>query len=432
MNISAHPPSTRNIAIIGAGISGMGAAFALAQHHNVTLYESSATLGGHARTKIAGRNGDQPVDTGFIVFNYANYPNLTRLFETLDVPVCESNMSFGASLQGGKIEYALANFGAMFAQKKNLLNPKFLRMIADILRFNARGLKASRDTSMTVRDLLVKLGTGDWFRDYYLLPLSGAIWSTPVEQILDFPAYAMMNFFENHALLSHTGQHQWYTVSGGSVEYVRRLQAALERRGVDIRLKTAVKGVSRNPVGVSVQTAEAPPAFYDEVVFATHSDDSLRLLEDATDFEQEQLSAVQYQPNEMILHADPSVMPHNKQCWSSWIYSEAADKTSDRIDLTYWMNSLQPIPKDDPHFVTLNTTRTIKQELIYDQATFRHPVYDLAALQAQQNIAAQNGKNHTWFCGAWMKNGFHEDGLSSALDVATAIEEQTALRVAAE
>ncbi|XAT59779.1 FAD-dependent oxidoreductase [Rhodobacteraceae bacterium Araon29] len=432
MNISAHPPSTRNIAIIGAGISGMGAAFALAQHHNVTLYESGATLGGHARTKIAGRNGDQPVDTGFIVFNYANYPNLTRLFETLDVPVCESNMSFGASLQGGKIEYALANFGAMFAQKKNLLNPKFLRMIADILRFNARGLKASRDTSMTVRDLLVKLGTGDWFRDYYLLPLSGAIWSTPVEQILDFPAYAMMNFFENHALLSHTGQHQWYTVSGGSVEYVRRLQAALERRGVDIRLKTAVKGVSRNPVGVSVQTAEAPPAFYDEVVFATHSDDSLRLLEDATDFEHEQLSAVQYQPNEMILHADPSVMPHNKQCWSSWVYSEAADKTSDRIDLTYWMNSLQPIPKDDPHFVTLNTTRTIKQELIYDQATFRHPVYDLAALQAQQNIAAQNGKNHTWFCGAWMKNGFHEDGLSSALDVATAIEEQTALRVAAE
>ena len=347
------------------------------------------------------------MDTGFIVFNYANYPNLTRLFETLDVPVCESNMSFGASLQGGKIEYALANFGAMFAQKKNLLNPKFLRMIADILRFNARGLKASRDTSMTVRDLLVKLGTGDWFRDYYLLPLSGAIWSTPVEQILDFPAYAMMNFFENHALLSHTGQHQWYTVSGGSVEYVRRLQAALERRGVDIRLKTAVKGVSRNPVGVSVQTAEAPPAFYDEVVFATHSDDSLRLLEDATDFEQEQLSAVQYQPNEMILHADPSVMPHNKQCWSSWVYSEAADKTSDRIDLTYWMNSLQPIPKDDPHFVTLNTTRTIKQELIYDQATFRHPVYDLAALQAQQNIAAQNGKNHTWFCGAWMLSLIH-------------------------
>ena len=432
MNILAHPTSARNIAVIGAGISGMGAAYALAQHHRVTLYESGATLGGHARTIVAGRNGNQPVDTGFIVFNYANYPNLTKLFDDLNVPVCKSNMSFGASLKGGEIEYALATLGAVFAQKKNLLNPKFLRMTADILRFNAKGFKAANDTSMTVRDLLAKLGTGEWFRDYYLLPLSGAIWSTPVEQILDFPAYALMNFFENHALLSHKGQHQWYTVNGGSVEYVRRLQAALERREVDIRLKTAVKGVRRNPVGVSVQTAEEAPEFYDEVIFATHSDDSLRLLEDATEFERTQLSAVQYQPNDIILHADPSVMPKNKRCWSSWVYTEAADKTSDRIDLSYWMNSLQPIPKDDPHFVTLNTTRPIKQELIYDQTTFRHPVYDLAALQAQQSIAAQNGTHHTWFCGAWMKNGFHEDGLSSGLDVATAIDAQTALRVAAE
>ena len=432
MNILAHPPSARNIAVIGAGISGMGAAYALAQHHRVTLYESGATLGGHARTIVAGRNGNQPVDTGFIVFNYANYPNLTKLFDDLNVPVCKSNMSFGASLKGGEIEYALATLGAVFAQKKNLLNPKFLRMTADILRFNAKGLKAANDTSMTVRGLLAKLGTGEWFRDYYLLPLSGAIWSTPVEQILDFPAYALMNFFENHALLSHKGQHQWYTVNGGSVEYVRRLQAALERREVDIRLKTAVKGVRRNPVGVSVQTAKEAPEFYDEVIFATHSDDSLRLLEDATEFERTQLSAVQYQPNDIILHADPSVMPKNKRCWSSWVYTEAADKTSDRIDLSYWMNSLQPIPKDDPHFVTLNTTRPIKQELIYDQTTFRHPVYDLEALQAQQSIAAQNGKHHTWFCGAWMKNGFHEDGLSSGLDVATAIDAQTALRVAAE
>ncbi|MGB0687547.1 MAG: NAD(P)/FAD-dependent oxidoreductase [Paracoccaceae bacterium] len=432
MNILAHPPSARNIAVIGAGISGMGAAYALAQHHRVTLYESGVTLGGHARTIVAGRNGNQPVDTGFIVFNYANYPNLTKLFDDLNVPVCKSNMSFGASLKGGEIEYALATLGAVFAQKKNLLNPKFLRMTADILRFNAKGFKAANDTSMTVRDLLAKLGTGEWFRDYYLLPLSGAIWSTPVEQILDFPAYALMNFFENHALLSHKGQHQWYTVNGGSVEYVRRLLAALERREVDIRLKTAVKGVRRNPVGVSVQTAEEAPEFYDEVIFATHSDDSLRLLEDATEFERTQLSAVQYQPNDIILHADPSVMPKNKRCWSSWVYTEAADKTSDRIDLSYWMNSLQPIPKDDPHFVTLNTTRPIKQELIYDQTTFRHPVYDLAALQAQQSIAAQNGTHHTWFCGAWMKNGFHEDGLSSGLDVATAIDAQTALRVAAE
>lgn len=432
MNILTSPPNRRNIAVIGAGISGMGAAYALAQSHKVTLYESGAKLGGHARTVMAGRNGDQPVDTGFIVFNYANYPNLTKLFDDLDVPVCKSNMSFGASLKGGEIEYALASLGAIFAQKKNLLNPKFLRMTADILRFNARGLEIAKDPAMTIGEFLKKLGTGDWFRDYYLLPLSGAIWSTPVDQILDFPAYALLNFFENHALLSHKGQHQWYTVKGGSVEYVRRLQAALERRGVDIRLKSAVSGVTRNAVGATVSSQGAIPEFYDEVIFATHSDDSLRLLSDATEFEQKQLGAVQYQPNDIVLHADPSVMPKNKRCWSSWVYSEAADKTSDRIDLTYWMNSLQPIPTDDPHFVTLNTTRPIKDELIYDQATFRHPVYDLPALQAQQSIAAHNGANHTWFCGAWMKNGFHEDGLASALDVVAALEAQTALQVAAE
>lgn len=432
MNILTSPPNRRNIAVIGAGISGMGAAYALAQSHKVTLYESGAKLGGHARTVMAGRNGDQPVDTGFIVFNYANYPNLTKLFDDLDVPVCKSNMSFGASLKGGEIEYALASLGAIFAQKKNLLNPKFLRMTADILRFNARGLEIAKDPAMTIGEFLKKLGTGDWFRDYYLLPLSGAIWSTPVDQILDFPAYALLNFFENHALLSHKGQHQWYTVKGGSVEYVRRLQAALERRGVDIRLKSAVSGVSRNAVGATVSSQGAIPEFYDEVIFATHSDDSLRLLSDATEFERTQLGAVQYQPNDIVLHADPSVMPKNKRCWSSWVYSEAADKTSDRIDLTYWMNSLQPIPNDDPHFVTLNTTRPIKDELIYDQATFCHPVYDLPALQAQQSIAAHNGANHTWFCGAWMKNGFHEDGLASALDVVAALEAQTALQVAAE
>lgn len=432
MNILTSPPNRRNIAVIGAGISGMGAAYALAQSHKVTLYESGAKLGGHARTVTAGRHGNQPVDTGFIVFNYANYPNLTKLFEDLNVPVCKSNMSFGASLQGGEIEYALATLGAVFAQKKNLLNPKFLRMAADILRFNARGLATANDPTLTIREFLEKLGTGDWFRDYYLLPLSGAIWSTPADQILDFPAYALLNFFENHALLSHKGQHQWYTVQGGSVEYVRRLQSALERRGVDIRLKSAVTGVNRNAVGATVNSERALPEFYDEVVFATHSDDSLRLLSDATEFEQAQLGAIKYQPNDIVLHADPSVMPNNKKCWSSWVYSEAADKATDRIDLTYWMNSLQPIPKDDPHFVTLNTTRTIKDELIYDQATFRHPVYDLPALNAQQQIAVHNGTHHTWFCGAWMKNGFHEDGLSSALDVVAALETKTALQVAAE
>jgi predicted NAD/FAD-binding protein len=215
MPFEAGRIAPRNIAVIGAGISGMGAAHMLSAHHNVTLIEAEPRLGGHARTIMAGKRGDQPVDTGFIVFNYANYPHMAALFSELDVPVTQSNMSFGASLRGGALEYGLASLGALFAQKRNAANPKFLRMVRDILYFNANALKQSQDRTLSTGDFLARMGTGAWLRDYYLLPLSGAIWSTPVERIMDFPAHAMVQFFENHALLHHTGQHQWYTVQGG-------------------------------------------------------------------------------------------------------------------------------------------------------------------------------------------------------------------------
>ena len=411
----------RRIAVIGGGISGMGAAHMLSPDHHVVLFEAENRLGGHARTVLAGKRGDQPVDTGFIVFNYANYPHLTRLFENLDVPVTKSNMSFGASLNGGRLEYGLQNLRAVFAQKRNLANPRFLRMLRDVVRFNANALRVAQDPTLTIREFLAALGTGDWFRDYYLLPLSGAIWSTPTENILDFPAKAMIEFFKNHALLSATGQHQWYTVDGGSREYVSRLGAAMASAGVDIRLGAATQSVRRTPVGVEVKTWGGDWEPFDEVVFATHSDDSLRLLSDATAVEQGALSAVKYQPNRAVLHADTAMMPKRRAAWSSWVYTEDRDKTADRIDLTYWMNSLQPIPKDDPLFVTLNSTREIRQELIHDEVSFRHPVYTLEALQAQELVRAINGSNRTWFCGAWMKNGFHEDGLASAVDVVEAM-----------
>jgi predicted NAD/FAD-binding protein len=335
-------------------------------------------------------------------------------------------------LRGGRIEYGLANFSAIFAQKRNLANPNFLRMLRDILKFNARGLELAQDPTMTISEFLQRLGSGPWFRDYYLLPLSGAIWSTPTEKILDFPARAMLQFFENHALLSHTGQHQWYTVQGGSQEYVQRLEAALVDRGVAVRVKTPVSSVIRHDRQVEIRSAGHPPEYFDEVVFATHSDDSLRLLEDPSAFEAQALGAVKYQPNNITLHCDERIMPKRRACWSSWVYTETEDKTSDQIDLTYWMNSLQPIPLDDPHFVTLNSTRPIREDKIYDQVTLRHPVYDLHALAAQEKIATRNGTNRTWFCGAWMKNGFHEDGLSSGLDVAQSIILKSALAVAAE
>ena len=253
MKFESFHTTPRRIAVVGAGISGMGAAHALAETHDVVLFEAEDRLGGHARTKTAGRSGDLTVDTGFIVFNYVNYPHLTALFDALDVPVVKSNMSFGASFDGGRMEYGLASADALFATRANLVNPRFWRMVKDLLKFNNHGLAAAqKDETLTVAGLLEKLGLSDFFAAHYLLPFSGAIWSTPKEQILDFPAYALLRFFDNHALLGATGQHQWYTVEGGSMNYVDRLDAAMRKRGVNIRLGTAVDGIRRVPNGVEL------------------------------------------------------------------------------------------------------------------------------------------------------------------------------------
>ncbi|MEM6938835.1 MAG: FAD-dependent oxidoreductase [Pseudomonadota bacterium] len=425
-------PLQRRIAVIGAGISGMGAAHRLADAHDITLFEAGPKLGGHARTVIAGKHGDQPVDTGFIVFNYANYPKLAALFDELQVPVVKSSMSFGCSIDGGRLEYALNGVDSIFAQRRNALNPAFLRMIRDILKFNKHALRRSRDKTLTIGQLLDRLGMGRYFRSYYLAPFSGAIWSTPTQKIMDFPAYAMLDFFKNHALLGYTGQHQWYTVQGGSQVYVAKLEAAMRGKGVDIRLHAPVQSVRRTRDGVEVKASGGSWETFDDVVFATHSDDTLALLSDPSEMERAALGAVKYQANDVVLHADESIMPKRRKTWASWVYTEDADARSDQIDLTYWMNSLQPIPKHDPHFVTLNTKRRIREELIYDQVTLRHPVYDLAALAAQRDVAAMNGTRGTWFCGAWMRNGFHEDGLATALEVAEAILDVPVVPMAAE
>ncbi len=423
----------KKIAIIGAGISGLGAAYMLAEDNHVTLIEAEPRLGGHARTVVAGKNGDQPVDTGFIVFNYVNYPHLTALFDRLDVPVAKSNMSFGASIRGGSLEYGLAGVNAVFAQRRNMFDPRYLRMLRDIAKFNSEGLAVSQDNpDYSIGELIEHLQLKPWFRDYYLTPFSGAIWSTPKEQMLDFPAQAMMQFFRNHALLGYEGQHQWYTVQGGSAQYVSRLETALRRLGVDIRTNAPVDAVRRDTLGAHVKLSGSDWESFDEVVFATHSDTVLALLEDARPDERTALSKIRYQPNRAVLHCDESLMPKRKLCWSSWNYTESTHTTEGPIDLTYWMNSLQPIPESDPHFVTLNSRQEIKDELIYDETIFHHPVYDLAALEGQSEVAALNGVNRTWFCGAWMKNGFHEDGLSSAVDVVTGMRNAGTAQVAAE
>ncbi|MDJ1017393.1 MAG: FAD-dependent oxidoreductase [Paracoccaceae bacterium] len=431
MPFEARGTAAKRIAVIGGGISGMGAAYHLAEDHHVVLFESERRLGGHARTIVAGKRGDQPVDTGFIVFNYANYPHLTALFDALNVPVAKSNMSFGVSIDGGAVEYGLASVDVIFAQRRNFLRPAFVRMIRDILSFNERAEGAIRP-GMTIGELGRALGLGQWFLDYYLKPLSGAIWSTPTARITDFPAEAMIRFFRNHGLLGWLNQPQWYTVEGGSVEYVTRLGAAMERRGVDVRLGAETAGVRRTPFGVEVRTAGAEWEAFDEVVFATHADDSLKLIEDPTGLERTALSSVRYQPNKAVLHADPAVMPKRRKVWSSWSYVETGRSPEAPIDLTYWMNSLQPIPEDDPLFVTLNRDAPIREELIHDETTFRHPVYDLSTLAAQDMVRAINGQNRTWFCGAWMRNGFHEDGLASAIEVVEALRTESVMAMAAE
>ncbi len=422
----------RKIAVVGGGISGMGAANLLAENHRVTLFEAGQRLGGHARTVTAGKRGNQPVDTGFIVFNKVTYPNLVQLFERLNVPIVQSNMSFGVSARGGAVEYGLNNLDALFAQRRNLLQPRFLRMVSDLLKFNSRALRYADDHNLTVGELLDRLGTGDWFRSYYLEPFSGAIWSLPGDKVLEFPAHAMIRFFDNHLLLDNRRDHVWYTVQGGSVEYVNRLSKQMSGKGVDLRLNAHVNAVRRTPEGPKVKSTGGDWESFDEVVFATHSDDTLQLLSDAAPFERDALSSIRYQTNKAVLHADTSLMPFRRKCWSSWVHTQDAQARSGEIDITYWMNSLQNIPHDDPMFVTLNSRRRIREDLIYDEAVFHHPIFDLPALLAQQQIKKFNGSNGTWFCGAWMSNGFHEDGLASAVAVAKAIDNQVARPVAAE
>jgi len=426
MSFDAPFRPARRIAIIGGGISGLAACWLLSRNNAVTLYEAEPRLGGHARTVMAGKRGDQPVDTGFIVFNYANYPHLTRMFQDLDVPVAKSNMSFGASIDHGRIEYGLEDLGALLAQRRNLARPGFLRMLRDILRFNARAEAFAKDTDATIGDLMSELQLGRWFRDYYLVPLSGAIWSTPPEQILSFPARALVQFFRNHALLSAQGQHQWWTVEGGSREYVSRLEAALKAQGADLRVSCPVRSVRRTGGLVAVVTDGAAETF-DEVIFACHSDQALRLLDQPTETEHRALSAIRFQDNAVYLHRDVAQMPKRRKVWSSWVYQAETGVKRTQIGVSYWMNRLQNIPEEDPLFITLNPARDIPDHLVYDQNTFRHPVFDLAALKAQGRLREMQGQNNTWFAGAYTRHGFHEDGFASAVRIARALDRREAL-----
>ena len=430
MPFDQGPGERRRIAVVGGGISGMGAALRLAARHDVTLIEGEERLGGHARTRELD---GVPVDTGFIVFNHATYPRLTRLFGELGVPTAPSDMSFGVSLRGGATEYAVLNADAYFAQRRQLANPAHWRMLRDIFRFNARAEAAvAGRPGMTVGELTRHLGLSRRFTDLYLAPFTGAIWSTPTSGVEDFEAAALVSFFRNHGLMGMTGQHQWYTVTGGSREYVARLSDRLGALGVRRRTGAPVREVRRTPFGATVD-GEA----FDEVVLALHSDDALAVLADADAAERGALGDIRYQDNEMVLHDDPAVMPRRRRVWSSWNYAEPAGGPGERIALTYWMNSLQPLPEGRDVFVTLNEAEPaeggrIDPSRVHDTATFRHPVLDARAVAAQPRVQALQGRRNTWYCGAWLRNGFHEDGLATAEEVAETILARGAPAIAAE
>jgi predicted NAD/FAD-binding protein len=404
----------KRIAIVGGGISGLSAAYYLSVHHDVTVFEAEPRLGGHARTVLAGKNNDQPVDTGFIVFNYVTYPHLTRLFRDLGVPVIKSHMSFGASIDNGALEYGLNTFAAITAQKRNLVRPQYYKMIADILRFGKHAETAAKCDTKTIGELVDELRLGHWFRNNYLMPMCGAIWSTPVEDVDAFPAKSLVQFFRNHALLAGMKEHQWWTVKGGSIEYVRRLEASLEGRGCSLHKGTPITGIRRTPDSVVLCDIKGNKARFDDVILACHSDQALRILGPAaTPAEAKALGSIRYQPNTAVLHCDANQMPKRRACWSSWAYRSQGGA----IGVTYWMNKLQGIPENDPLFVTLNPSAEIPEDKIYDRAEFDHPVFDKAALEAQAQIRAMQGQNRTWFAGAYNRHGFHEDGIASAMRI---------------
>lgn len=406
-----------SIAVIGSGIAGLSAAYLLQQKHNVTVYEREPRLGGHSRT-ITVKHGDRiiPVDTGFIVFNERNYANLTALFAKLGVVVKSSDMTYAFTMRNGGFEWGAKDLNTIFGQRRNLLRPWYLRLVRDVFRFNREAAsRLANDPQITLGQLVDAMGLGDAFKRYYLLPISGAIWSCPPQQMLQFPATVFVNFFENHSLLSMEGQPQWLTVDGGSQQYVQKLTATLKRRPLN---GVGAARVERTPTGVRVGDTNGADTTFDHVIFACHTDEALSLLADSSVAERQALCAIRYQENHAVLHKSTRFMPKRRRCWSAWNYHACSEGREPRVTLTYWMNKLQSIDERYPLFVTLNPATPIADADIFDQTTFHHPVFDPAAIAAQQRLADMQGNRNTWFCGAYMRHGFHEDGLISAMFVA--------------
>ena len=423
------------IAIVGSGISGLAVAHRLRGRADITLFEAGSYFGGHTHTvditlQEQGRAVSYGVDTGFLVFNERTYPNLIALFAELGVETAKSDMSFSVQvpLEGSRqaLEWSGSSLNTVFAQRSNLLNPRFLRMLRDVLRFNklATGIAERNAEIELVQPLAAFLqthGFSDEFRNWYFLPMLGCIWSCPTDQMLQFPVATMIRFCHNHGLIQVSNRPQWWTVRGGARHYVDKIVAPI----ADKRLGTAVQSVSQDGDGDGVLVrSNGQTERFDRVVLAGHSDQSLAILDDASAQERSVLGAIRYQDNVAVLHTDASVLPKRRLAWAAWNYERSANaaQTETRVCLHYLLNMLQPLPFQTSVVVSLNPLQAIAPAQVHGRFEYAHPVFDLGAIRAQGELGALQGRRNIYFCGAWTGYGFHEDGLKSGLDVAARIE----------
>ena len=419
----------KKIAIVGSGISGLGVAHSLQGQAEITLFEAGAYFGGHANTvdiSLPTERGlvTHGVDTGFLVFNERTYPHLINLFAELGVETALSDMSFSVQAPNAwgheTLEWSGSNLDTVFAQRRNLARPKFLKMLLDVMRFNKLCTQiAEQQSESEMRQPLSKFlkqhGFGDAFKNWYFLPMMGCIWSCPTDQMLAFPVATMIRFCHNHGLIQVSNRPRWFTVKGGSRNYVEKIVSKI----TDKRLNTPVQLIERDAQGVRVIT-EGHAERFDEVVLCTHSDQALRLLREPSQAEVKNLSAIRYQDNVAVLHTDEKVLPSRRKAWAAWNYarSESDQLESTRVCLHYLLNKLQPLPFAQAVVVSLNPTQAIDAQKTIQTIQYAHPVFDLAAIDAQQNMHLIQGQQNTWYAGAWLGYGFHEDGLKSGLSVA--------------
>ena len=439
LNSALSRLAPHRVAIVGSGIAGLAAAHSLRGLADITLFEAGDYFGGHTHTvdvTLPNADGNTPVthgvDTGFLVFNERTYPQLISLLAELGVETAKSDMSFSVkvpdAMNGAGLEWSGSSLNSVFAQRSNLVNGKFLRMLADIVRFN----RITTQLALTGAETAMMQPLGDFlraenfsheFRDWYFLPMMGCIWSCPTDQMLQFPVATMIRFCHNHGLIQITNRPQWWTVKGGARHYVEKIVAQI----ADKRLNSPVQAIARDAAGVSITTAGVTERF-DKVIIATHSDQALDLLHAPTASEQAVLGAIRYQPNRAVLHTDTSVLPTRELAWAAWNYERPAvqGRESTNVCLHYLLNLLQPLPFKSSVVVSLNPVRPIEPQHILGEFDYAHPVFDLAAVRAQQDLPALQGQQHTYFCGAWAGYGFHEDGLKSGLNAARLLKEHSA------